>query len=61
MANPKNGLSILTELDHMGVTLAIDDFGTGYSSLAYLKRYPWTNSKSTNPLGWIWKLVKTTR
>lgn len=40
MANPKDGLSILTELDHMGVTLAIDDFGTGYSSLAYLKRLP---------------------
>jgi diguanylate cyclase (GGDEF)-like protein len=40
MANPKDGLSILSELDRMGVTLAIDDFGTGYSSLAYLKRLP---------------------
>ena len=40
MANPSDGLSILTELDRMGVTLAIDDFGTGYSSLAYLKRLP---------------------
>ncbi|MDP2112268.1 MAG: EAL domain-containing protein [Thiobacillus sp.] len=40
MTNPSNGLTILTELDRMGVTLAIDDFGTGYSSLAYLKRLP---------------------
>ena len=40
MTNPSDGLTILTELDRMGVTLAIDDFGTGYSSLAYLKRLP---------------------
>jgi diguanylate cyclase (GGDEF)-like protein len=40
MANPNDGLAILTELDRMGVMLAIDDFGTGYSSLAYLKRLP---------------------
>ncbi len=40
MANPNDGLAILTELDRMGVTLAIDDFGTGYSSLGYLKRLP---------------------
>jgi len=40
MANPRDGLAILTELDRMGVTLAIDDFGTGYSSLGYLKRLP---------------------
>jgi len=40
MANPSDGLTILSALDRMGVTLAIDDFGTGYSSLAYLKRLP---------------------
>ena len=40
MANPSDGLIILTKLDRMGVTLAIDDFGTGYSSLSYLKRLP---------------------
>ncbi|MHB1401269.1 MAG: putative bifunctional diguanylate cyclase/phosphodiesterase [Thiobacillus sp.] len=40
MTNPSDGLTILTQLDRMGVTLAIDDFGTGYSSLAYLKRLP---------------------
>ncbi|MDP3584547.1 MAG: EAL domain-containing protein [Thiobacillus sp.] len=40
MSNPSDGLTILTALDRMGVTLSIDDFGTGYSSLAYLKRLP---------------------
>jgi diguanylate cyclase (GGDEF)-like protein len=40
MSNLSDGLTILTELDRMGVKLAIDDFGTGYSSLAYLKRLP---------------------
>ncbi len=33
-------ISMLTQLNQMGVSLAIDDFGTGYSSLAYLKRFP---------------------
>ena len=40
MDNTSDALTILTELDRMGVKLAIDDFGTGYSSLAYLKRLP---------------------
>ncbi|MFP5418366.1 MAG: putative bifunctional diguanylate cyclase/phosphodiesterase [Gammaproteobacteria bacterium] len=40
MANPSDGLSILSQLDKMGIQLAIDDYGTGYSSLAYLKRLP---------------------
>lgn len=40
MANPNDGLTILTELDRMGVNLSIDDFGTGYSSLSYLKQLP---------------------
>jgi len=33
-------LSVLQQLQDMGVHLSIDDFGTGYSSLAYLKRMP---------------------
>jgi len=33
-------LSVLQELNEMGVNLSIDDFGTGYSSLSYLKHLP---------------------
>jgi diguanylate cyclase (GGDEF)-like protein/PAS domain S-box-containing protein len=33
-------VTMLTQLNQMGLSLAIDDFGTGYSSLAYLKRFP---------------------
>jgi diguanylate cyclase (GGDEF)-like protein len=40
MTNPDEALTILTELDRMGIALSIDDFGTGYSSLAYLKQLP---------------------
>ncbi len=33
-------LSILKELDRLGVTIALDDFGSGYSSLSYLRKFP---------------------
>jgi EAL domain-containing protein (putative c-di-GMP-specific phosphodiesterase class I) len=33
-------ISVLQELETMGLRLAIDDFGTGYSSFSYLKRFP---------------------
>ena len=33
-------LTVLRELEAMGLKLAIDDFGTGYSSLSYLKHFP---------------------
>jgi diguanylate cyclase (GGDEF)-like protein len=33
-------MTVLAELDHMGLRLALDDFGTGFSSLEYLRRLP---------------------
>jgi diguanylate cyclase (GGDEF)-like protein len=39
LANADVMLSVVEELNAMGLSLAIDDFGTGYSSFSYLKRY----------------------
>ncbi|RII27199.1 MAG: GGDEF domain-containing protein [Geobacter sp.] len=39
MQNPDFAISILSELQELGVEISIDDFGTGYSSLAHLKRF----------------------
>jgi len=33
-------ISVLSQIQQLGIKIAIDDFGTGYSSLAYLKRFP---------------------
>ena len=33
-------LSVLEELDRLGVSIALDDFGSGYSSLSYLRKFP---------------------
>lgn len=40
MHDVSHALSIMEQLNRMGVQLTIDDFGTGYSSLAALKRFP---------------------
>ncbi len=40
MRNAEEAVTMLAELNALGIGLAIDDFGTGYSSLSYLKRFP---------------------
>ena len=40
MADPQRALTLLQQLNGMGVRLSVDDFGTGYSSLSYLKQLP---------------------
>ncbi|MEA5452408.1 EAL domain-containing protein [Leptolyngbya sp. CCNP1308] len=40
MQNLTLTISVLQELQEMGVAISMDDFGTGYSSLATLKQFP---------------------
>ncbi len=39
LANAEGNLSVIQELNAIGLTLAIDDFGTGYSNFGYLKQF----------------------
>ena len=43
--DPETTLSILEQLQQLGVNIHLDDFGTGYSSLSYLHRFPIHNIK----------------
>lgn len=45
MEHSDRALSVLNELDELGVLLSTDDFGTGYSSLSYLQRFPFDRLK----------------
>lgn len=40
MQPSQDNMTILTQLNGMGVRLSIDDFGTGYSNLSYLQHFP---------------------
>jgi len=40
MHDAEQFISMLGELNELGVQISLDDFGTGYSSLSYLKRFP---------------------
>ncbi len=40
MQDIEHSISVLEEIQSLGVKIAIDDFGTGYSSLNYLTRLP---------------------
>ncbi len=45
LEHDKDNLSILRQLQHLGIAIVLDDFGTGYSSLSYLKQFPFDKIK----------------
>jgi diguanylate cyclase (GGDEF)-like protein len=47
MENPERNIEALQNLKGLGVNLCLDHFGTGLSSMSYLRRFPWTRSRST--------------
>ncbi|NEO56783.1 MAG: EAL domain-containing protein [Okeania sp. SIO3B5] len=40
MDNAESAITVLSQLQELGIQLSVDDFGTGYSSLSYLHRFP---------------------
>jgi predicted signal transduction protein with EAL and GGDEF domain len=40
ISDPATVMTVLRDLENMGVLLSIDDFGTGYSSLSHLRQLP---------------------
>ncbi len=45
LSHTDEAISVLSDLQAMGVKIAMDDFGTGYSSLSYLRRFPFDKIK----------------
>ena len=45
LVNAEANLSVIQELNALGLSLAIDDFGTGYSNFGYLKQFRVTRLK----------------
>jgi len=45
MENSDQALTVISELNRLGIALSTDDFGTGYSSLSYLHRFPFSRLK----------------
>ena len=40
MADPNHAVTIMQDLQELGIRLSVDDFGTGYSSLTHLRQLP---------------------
>lgn len=45
MEHRDRSLSVMKDLDRIGILLSTDDFGTGYSSLSYLQQFPFDRMK----------------